>query len=428
MRIAYLTADFGVPVLGTKGASAHVRGLVRALQGQGHEVLVLAANLGDGSGGSATFPMQELPFGAALAELYEALKQEEVCQGTRLAQDMRNLLYALSLEVQGRLVLEQCRPDVIYERYCLFSTAGLELSRHFGVPLLLEVNAPLVLEQQKMRGLSLPAVARAAERLVLTHADHVVVVSDWLRDYVVAQGVSPDRASVIPNAADPELFRPRREPSAFRQRLGWPDQFVVGFVGSMKSWHGVPTLLEALRLLGGAGSPFRLLLVGSGPELPRLEDEVERSGLDECVHMTGAVPHEDVPAMIDAMDVVVAPYAPEADGYFSPVKLFEYMAMECPVVAARIGQAGDVIEHGRTGWLYEPGDAGQLAGLIHMLSVDAPLCERVATAARERVLFKYTWQHNARRVADIAEAAINHRRQRAANRQPDGPKAIVAGA
>src|SRR5262245_19809993 len=130
MRIAYLTADFGVPVLGMKGASAHVRELVRALQRQDHEVLVLAANVGDGSApGEAAFAMAELPFGAALAELYEALKQEEVCQGTRLAKDIRNLLYALSLEVQGRLVLELYRPDVIYERYCLLSTAGLELSR-----------------------------------------------------------------------------------------------------------------------------------------------------------------------------------------------------------------------------------------------------------------------------------------------------------
>jgi glycosyltransferase involved in cell wall biosynthesis len=419
MRIAYLTADFGVPVLGTKGASAHVRGLVRGLESWGHDVLVLASNVGDGSEVTARFPVQQLPFGTAVLELYEALKQEQLCQGTRLAKDLRNLLYSLSLELQGRLVLEQARPDLIYERYCLFSTAGLELARYFDVPFILEVNAPLVLEQQRMRGLSLPMVARVAERLVLTRADHVIVVSDWLREYVIEEGVSRDRVTVMPNGADPDLFHPRSKPSDLRHTLGWDEHFVMGFVGSMKSWHGVSTMLDALRILGGASSGFRLLLVGAGPELPRLEREIDRWGLGECVHLTGAVPHEEVPEMIAATDVVVAPYAPDAEGYFSPVKLFEYMAMACPVVAARVGQAGEVIEHGRTGWLYAPGDAGELAGVMQMLSTNTLLRERVGASARDRVLARYTWRHNAARVVEIAQAIAGRRQQPDAGRQLD---------
>jgi glycosyltransferase involved in cell wall biosynthesis len=418
MKITYLTADFGVPVLGTTGASAHVRGLVRALQHQGHEVDVLAANVGAGGSDDGSFPVRELPFGEALRELYGALRQEDVCQGTRLAKDLRNLLYALSLELQGRLVLERNRPDVIYERYCLFSTAGLELARHFDVPLLLEVNAPLVLEQQRVRGLSLPTVARAAERLIFTRADHVLVVSEWLREYVIAQGVGAGRVSVVPNAADPELFSPRHAGADLRRTLGWSDRFVVGFVGSMKRWHGVSTLVEALQRLGGAGGPFRLLLVGAGPEWPDLQAAIARSGIGAAVHATGAVAHERVPALIEAMDVVVAPYAPGADSYFSPVKLFEYMAMARPVVAARIGQTADVIEHGRSGWLYEPGDVTQLADAIRTLSGDASLRERLASAARQRVLVNYTWQHNARRVTELAERALSDRLARA--RLPPG--------
>jgi len=100
------------------------------------------------------------------------------------------------------------------------------------------------------------------------------------------------------------------------------------------------------------------------------------------------------------------------------------MSMARPVIAARVGQVAEVIEHGRTGWLYEPGDAAALAGAIRMLEQDRDLCGRLATAARERVLFKYTWQHNARRVIDIAEAAIAARR-RAADRTP-GPAAAIA--
>ena len=66
MRIAYLTADFGVPVLGTKGASAHVRGLVEALRSEGHDLFVLAANIGDD--GDPSFRLRHVPFGGTLIE------------------------------------------------------------------------------------------------------------------------------------------------------------------------------------------------------------------------------------------------------------------------------------------------------------------------------------------------------------------------
>ncbi|RPI53958.1 MAG: glycosyltransferase WbuB, partial [Acidobacteria bacterium] len=296
------------------------------------------------------------------------------------------------------------------ERHCLFTTAGRELARYFNIPLLLEVNAPLVLEQKKMRGLSLPLVARTTERLVLESADHVLVVSQMLRQYMTDLGVSPDRVSVIPNAADPDLFGPVVEHSRIRQTLGWEDRFVFGFVGSMKPWHGVDILLDAMRLLGGASSPFRLLLVGAGPELENLRARAGEMGLGEVVHTTGAIPHQQVPDYLRAMDLAVAPYASDADEYFSPVKLFEYMAMAMPVVAARLGQVSEVIEPERTGWLYKPGDAFELAGLIGRLAPEREHRRAVGVAARERVMQEYTWRHNARRVVAIAEDVIAGRR------------------
>ncbi len=409
MRIAYLTADFGIPVLGTKGASAHVRGLVKALQEEGHEVFVLASNIGDDESGEH-FLMRQVAFGSALTEVHDALQNEQICQGTRLAKDLRNILYGLSLEIQGRLLLEAFAPDFIYERHCLFTTAGRELARYFNIPLLLEVNAPLVLEQQKMRGLSLPLVARTAERLVLESSDHVFVVSQALRQYMTELGVSGEKVSVIPNAADPDLFGPLLEPSKIRHTLGWDDRFVIGFVGSMKPWHGVDVLLHAMRMLGGSNSPFRLLLVGSGPELDNLRARSAEMGLADVVHMSGSVPHQQVPDYLRAMDVAVAPYAPDADEYFSPVKLFEYMAMALPVIAARLGQVSEVIEPERTGWLFRPGDAFELAGLIGRVASERELCRTVGLAARERVMNEYTWRHNARRVIAVAEDVIATRR------------------
>ena len=106
----------------------------------------------------------------------------------------------------------------------------------------------------------------------------------------------------------------------------------------------------------------------------------------------------------------MAPYAPDADEYFSPVKLFEYMAMALPVIAARLGQVSEVIEPERTGWLFRPGDAFELAGLIGRVASERELCRTVGLAARERVMNEYTWRHNARRVIAVAEDVIATRR------------------
>jgi glycosyltransferase involved in cell wall biosynthesis len=139
--------------------------------------------------------------------------------------------------------------------------------------------------------------------------------------------------------------------------------------------------------------------------------------------MPGAIPHHQVPEFLRAMDLSVAAYAADADDYFSPVKLFEYMAMALPVVAARIGQVGDVIEPGRTGWLYTPGDTRGLADVIRRLETERELCHLVGAAARERVMNEYTWRHNAQRVVGIAEDLI-------ASRQPAarGARARVTSA
>ncbi len=405
MRIAYLTTDFGVPPLGTKGASVHVRRLVAALEAEGHEIVLLAPQAGRGAGESVRARLVEIPPAGPAAAVLEALRDETVCRDNRLAKDLRNVLYTAWLPDRAEEALRGFAPQVVYERYCLFGTAGLTLARRLGVPLMLEVNAPLVEEQESQRGLSLPLAARAAQRLVFREADRLIVVSRWLRDYVVAEGAAPDRVTIMPNGADADLFSPR---SGERRRrdLGWEDRFVAGFVGSMKSWHGLTTVLEAMALLGVPRSRFRLLLVGDGPELPALRRQAEALGLADGVRATGAVPYPEVPEWMATMDAALAPYAPSAEEYFSPVKLFEYMAMERPVVAAAVEQTLQVIEEGTTGWLYAPGDAAALASRLEWLAVHPREAAAAGEAARLAVMARHTWRHNARQVAQLAQLLI----------------------
>ena len=409
MRIAYLTSDFGVPVLGSKGASVHVRRLVSALAERGHELLVLTPNRGAGADETLPAELVEIPFDGASAELHGLLGQEVIAAGNRLAKDLRNLFYSLVLESRAGERLVAFAPDFVYERYTLFNTSGVELARRLDVPLVLEVNAPLVEEQREQRGLSLPRVAEEAQRWIFSRADELVVVSRWLQEYASAHGAARERVTVVPNAADPDLFRPRHEPSARRSRLGWEGCTVLGFVGAMKPWHGVDTLVTALAELDAPRSGFRLLLVGDGPELAATRARVQTLGLESAVHFTGSVPHHEIPEWLAAVDIAVAPYAAGAPAYFSPVKLFEYMAMGLPVVCARLGQTEELIAHGRTGWLYDADRPGALADTVRRLERDPDARRAAGAAGRTRVLGEHTWQRNADVVEGLARRALARR-------------------
>jgi glycosyltransferase involved in cell wall biosynthesis len=134
-----------------------------------------------------------------------------------------------------------------------------------------------------------------------------------------------------------------------------------------------------------AGLPvgYVLLVVGSGPERERLEAQVGERGLGGRVIFAGAVPHADIPAYLDAMDVAVAPFAPMNGFYFSPLKVNEYMAAELPVVASRQGDIPKLL--GSSGLLVEPGDASALRAALLRLGEDAELRARLGDAGRAHV-------------------------------------------
>jgi glycosyltransferase involved in cell wall biosynthesis len=123
------------------------------------------------------------------------------------------------------------------------------------------------------------------------------------------------------------------------------------------------------------------------------------------VHFAGAVPHEEIPEWIGRFDVALAPYSrPEHPFYFSPLKLFEYMACGVPTVAARLGQIEEIVRHGETGLLYPPGELDELAAACDGLLSDLALRKRLGQAATEEVHRCYTWDHNAERIVKLVQS------------------------
>lgn len=386
MRIAYVCADPGVPVDGHKGASVHVQEVIRAFLRYGAQVDLFAARL-DGLPPSEfdAVPIHRLP---RVGDAAPAKQAKAVA----------------SLNRELAAALDRAGPyDVVYERYSLWSFAAMEYARAAGVPGVLEVNAPLIEEQREHRSLRDIAGAAWATTRVMSAARALVAVSaeiaSWLRRHPAPRG----RLHVVPNGVDVGRFRPD-VPPALR---GPPGTFTVGFVGSMKPWHGLSVLIDAFARLDREAAPdaVRLLLVGSGPEETGVAAELAARGLTSVVTFVGAVAPGEVPGLLTSMDVAVAPY-PSGEGcYFSPLKVSEYMAAGRPVVASRVPAIEALVRHDVDGLLCPPGDPVALAAALDRLRRAPRVRARLGRAARERVAGSYTWDQVATRLLAIAGAA-----------------------
>jgi glycosyltransferase involved in cell wall biosynthesis len=403
VRILYVCSDSEVAVLGTEGCSIHVQALSNALVAAGHEVLVACSWLGDGDPRALAAPAVELrPRGHEMSA-WERMADEPLVQDHHLERDLRSLAWNHWCLDQADDLLDGTPPDVVYERFALFGWAGLALARRYGVPHLLELNAPLSEEQAGYHRFTLTETARRMEAEVVSSTDAVLAVSPWLRDWALRLGATADRVHVVPNAVDAAHFAVPPDGGAARAALGIDDRRVVGYLGSFQPWHHLSGLVRAFAELVRDGRDAHLLLVGDGPRRAATSELAAELGVADAVTFTGHVEHERALELLGAIDVAVVPYAATDDFYFSPLKLFECMAAGCATVAARIGQIEEVIDHGRTGWLYAPGDDAELATALRALVADAGRELELGSAGRREILSSRTWKNVARRVEQLTE-------------------------
>jgi len=390
VRVVYVNADCGIPVFGDKGAAVHVREMTRALREIGCETRLLATRLGNGDPSDLV----------TITELVEAPARAAFGGDMTGRESKERACLAAALGIEARLArLYELHPfDMIYERYSLWSAAGVRAAAKLGIPVVVEVNAPLVEEQATYRNLVLGETARALEAEVFGNASALVIVSEGLRGYVVERGAPPGKVHVLGNAVDLARFNPSARPAALDLD---PKAFVIGFTGSLKNWHGIDVLLEAFRLVRQQAANAHLLVVGDGPKRGWAEGFAKGARLEDAITMTGWVDHTALPSLIARMDVATAPYPPSENSYFSPLKLYEYLAVGRPIVASAIGQTADVVKNGINGLLTPPGDAVALADALLALRADPVRAARLARAAAIEGA-RHSWTRNARAVAELA--------------------------
>jgi len=405
MHIAYVVLDPGIPLGHTKGAAVHVEAITRALRRAGHRVTVLATAVASVESCRDDVELVELDSGERrTVRRLRTLVREELPE-CRLDRDLRSCLLAGTTADHLARRLAAIDADVVLERLCLFGVAGLAAARRAGIPHTLEINAPMAREAARHRRLVLGDLAEAMERRVIRDTDVRLVVSEPLARYCRQVGGPGARTRVVSNGVDPEDFRCRGRRNAVREELGFAaGDCVVGMVSTLRAWHGGCDLVRAFRHVQASAPDLRLLIVGDGPDAAPMRSLLAEAGLEGRARFLGAVAHEQIPALMEAVDVAVAPYRPSSDFYFSPLKIFEAMAMQRAIVAPKLETITDVVSDRLHARLFEPGDVDALGGVLLDLARSPVERQQLGDRARVQVLERFTWARAAAEVASELEA------------------------
>ncbi len=365
-------------------AALMVHSVAKALRARGHEVGVhRSAGLPRATGGPPKSRLSD----RARAKVWFA---------RALARN--RAMFAADLKA-----VREFRPDVVLGRqdaYCFSMPGACTLQ---GVPLVTFADAPVAYET-RLFGTGggrwhPPGLVEALEAWTIRASREVITVS-----HPAARRLARYRLKtpihVVPNGVAPARF-PIHDPderTRLRAALGLTAPLVLGFVGSFKIFHGIDRLRDLI-LATADRADTQWLLIGDGPERATLEGSLEGKAR---VVFAGRRPAEEVGSLLGLVDVAVAPHTLfGGDFYFCPLKILEYAAAGCAVVASDQGDIPLLLDHGKAGVLVSDNSIESWDAAVRDLLNDRVRRTALGTAARESVLKTGSWDANARRVEEI---------------------------
>lgn len=329
---------------------------------------------------------------------------------------MLNFQFLFSVDIN------KIKPDAIYQRHTAASFLGAYWAKKYGIPFVLEFNSSEVWKMKHWKtpdklwkrtlrgiynGIFQSRLVATVEKYNLKNATIIVVVSDVLKEGLIARGVPAERILVNPNGVDILKFRPGSGGDEIREKFSLQNRKVVGFIGTFGQWHGVEELAKAIvrfyAIHADMADKVRFLLIGDGILMGNVKAILQEGKCLDKVIMPGLIMQQEAPKYLDACDIFVSPHIPNKDGtkfFGSPTKLFEYMAMEKGIVASSLDQIADILEDGVTARLVEPGNICELAEGIYELVSNEELAKNLGKNARHEVMENYTWDKHVKKIFD----------------------------
>lgn len=306
--------------------------------------------------------------------------------------------------------------DIVYHRFTKSSFIPLVCAKLLKKPIVLELNSDLrsdIRHYWDKASLKWKLV-EIIERINYFLVDHIIVVSQGVAEAIQTRfQISADKVSIVPNGADLEVFRPM-DPVECRHKLGLEvDHYYVAFAGTFQPWQGLETIVNAAYYLQEYHKPINFLIVGDGPEAPRIRKLVSNLGLQNAFHLPGWCCPEKTALYLGASDVCLAPYTKSAltepsqsktEGAImsrSPLKTYSYLAAGRPIIASHFANAGKLVEEIGAGTAVEPESPSALAEAIASTLNDESARHQQGLAARAAAEARFGWDVVAQRITDI---------------------------
>ena len=221
-----------------------------------------------------------------------------------------------------------------------------------------------------------------------------------------------DKTELVTAAANIDLFTPEIDGTRIRKKYGLERFSIVGYAGCFAEWHGVLDLVKASKQVIAKTDQVRFLMIGPNSSV-RVLPMVRKMNLEDYYIFTDLVPYNEVPSYLNACEILAAPYNPSTYAetrkfgfFYSPIKLFEYMACGRPIVTSSCGNIPSIIKNKSTGCLFEPGNIEDLANAILFLLKNRKLSKKMGNNARKEVETKYSWKGVTKKIELILESAL----------------------
>ena len=289
-------------------------------------------------------------------------------------------------------------PMAIIQYHDPFDFAGVVLAILFKRPLFLDTHNISQWRLSFWHKIYLTYFARLCEDICLSGSDAVFPVSEEVKELIEERNIK--HVALRYSGVDTKKFKPLRKGEKIRKKYGIKSEVVVGYAGSFAINHGLDVLIGAAERLVKENGGIHFLLIGEGGIYHNIKELVNEKNLGDRITLTGNVSIHQIPPYLDACDILVALYT-NPDFRNSPVKIFEYMAMEKAVVASSTGQVSRIIDNGEDGLLVEKVDEDSLIEAISSLVHNKDLRIKMGKRARKKVLKNYTWKKAVERMVHI---------------------------
>tara|TARA_R110002110_G_scaffold91264_1_gene237383 strand:- start:38697 stop:39896 length:1200 start_codon:yes stop_codon:yes gene_type:complete len=280
-----------------------------------------------------------------------------------------DVVNTLAQRIEEVVLIE--KPDILHAHSpALNGMAALRIGKKLGIPVVYECRAfweDAAVDHGTSSEWGLRyRMTRAMETYVFKHANEITTICEGLRSEIAGRGISVQKISVIPNAVDVDDFAFFSPPDvSLLSELGLEGKTVLGFIGSFYAYEGLCFLLDALPAVLEHEPDVALLLVGGGPQESAIENRIQELGIGHAVVRKGRVPHQEVHKYYDLVDLFVYPrHSMRLTELVTPLKPLEAMAQGRLLIASDVGGHKELIEPGKTGYLFRADDQQSLIDCV----------------------------------------------------------------